>query len=94
MKKTSKSKTVSADDIAEMALRGEDISRFFSGKLKVHPGHKVQRVNVDFTEPMLQELDSLVRDLNISRQAVIKMFLRQCLDQHYLAADKASKRGR
>jgi hypothetical protein len=34
---------------------------------------------------MLEELDSAARDLNISRQAVIKTLIRQALDQHYLA---------
>jgi hypothetical protein len=29
-------------------------------------------------------LDSLAKDLNINRQAIIKTFLRQSLDQHYL----------
>ena len=45
----------------------------------------VQRVNVDFTLPMLVELDKAAEDLNVSRQAVIKTLLRQSLDQHYLA---------
>ena len=34
---------------------------------------------------MLQELDQTAAELNISRQAVIKAFLRQALDQHHVA---------
>jgi len=34
---------------------------------------------------MLNELDNAARELNISRQAVIKTLIRQALDQHYLA---------
>ena len=45
----------------------------------------IQRVNVDFTASMLQELDHRAEELNISRQAVIKTMLRHALDQHYLA---------
>ncbi len=45
----------------------------------------VKRVNVDFTLDMLKELDAVAKDLNISRQAVIKTYLRQALDQHYIA---------
>jgi metal-responsive CopG/Arc/MetJ family transcriptional regulator len=45
----------------------------------------IQRVNVDFTASMLQELDQAAAELNVSRQAVIKAFVRQALDQHYLA---------
>jgi metal-responsive CopG/Arc/MetJ family transcriptional regulator len=45
----------------------------------------IQRVNVDFALPMLDELDKAAKELNISRQAVIKTLIRQALDQHYLA---------
>ncbi len=72
-----------ADEIAEMADRGEDVSRFFTNTGTVR--YPVKRVNVDFTVPMLTELDEMARELNISRQAVIKSFLRQALDQHRLA---------
>lgn len=45
----------------------------------------IKRVNVDFTLDMLEELDAVAKELNISRQAVIKTYLRQTLDQHYIA---------
>jgi metal-responsive CopG/Arc/MetJ family transcriptional regulator len=51
----------------------------------------IQRVNVDFAEPMLQELDTAATELNISRQAVIKTLIRQALDQRYLARTARSK---
>ena len=72
-----------ADEIAEMADTGKDISSFFSntGQAK----SPIQRVNVDFTKGMLYELDGIARELNVSRQAVIKTYLRQSLDNHYLA---------
>jgi hypothetical protein len=84
MKKTHKStKPFSAEQIARMADQGKDVSVFFKGKgCMVQP---IQRVNVDLTGAMLQELDQAARDLNISRQAVIKTLVRQALDQHYLA---------
>ena len=44
----------------------------------------IQRVNLDLTDAMLQELDQAAKDLNISRQAVIKTPVPQALDQHYL----------
>ena len=76
-----------ADEIAERADRGEDISQHFTntGRMK----RPVQRVNVDFTVQMLHELDAVASELNISRQAVIKSYLRQALDQHYQATNKA-----
>ena len=76
-------KPKTADEIAEMADKGEDVSHFFTAKGKMIP--PVQRVNVDFTLPMLQELDEEARNLNISRQAVIKTLLRQALDKQHLA---------
>ncbi|MDR3799015.1 MAG: hypothetical protein P4K93_12720 [Terracidiphilus sp.] len=76
-------KLLTADEIAELADRGENVSRFFTGKGKMMP--PIQRVNVDFTAPMLNELDDEARALNISRQAVIKTLLRQALDRQRLA---------
>ena len=84
MKKTRKSvKPVSAEAIAKMADQGKNISHFFKGEGRmVQP---IQRVNVDVTAGMLEELDKAAQDLNVSRQAVIKTLVRQALDQHYLA---------
>ena len=84
MKREANSPT--ADKIADRADRGEDISAYFTneGRMK----KPVQRVNVDFTVEMLHELDAVAEELNISRQAVIKSYLRQALDQHYQAKDK------
>jgi hypothetical protein len=84
MKKTLKSgKPVSAETIAGLADQGKDVSRFFKGQGRmVQP---IQRVNVDVTAGMLEELDKAAQDLNVSRQAVIKTLVRQALDQHYLA---------
>jgi hypothetical protein len=82
-KMTQEHKPASAEAIARIADRGEDISRFFTGKGKMMP--PIQRVNVDFTVPMLNELDETARELNISRQAVIKTLLRVALDQQHLA---------
>jgi hypothetical protein len=84
-----KKKPVSAEAIARMADRGEDISRFFTNDFKMMPPliqrDDIQRVNVDFTAPMLKELDDEAQALNISRQAVIKTLVRRALDERYMA---------
>ncbi len=67
-----------ADEIAEMATRGEDVSQFFTNQFTVV--RPVKRVNVDLTQGMLRELDERAVHLNVSRQAVIKTLLRQALD--------------
>jgi hypothetical protein len=69
----------SADEIAEMATRGEDVSKHFTNQFSVV--RPVRRVNVDLTQGMLNELDERAARLNVSRQAVIKTLLRQALDQ-------------
>lgn len=84
-----KPKPVSAESIARLADRGKDVSRFFTNSGKMVP--PVQRVNVDFSAGMLNELDAAAQELNISRQAVIKTLLRQGLDRHYLAKSRARK---
>jgi hypothetical protein len=87
MKNIHKSKAPpAAEKIAQMADKGGDVSRHFTNHGRMMPA--IRRVNVDFAENMLRELDSLVREMNVSRQAVIKSILRQGLDQHYLAKKK------
>ena len=69
--------TPSADEIAEMASRGEDISAYFTNKFTVV--RPIHRVNVDLTRGMLRDLDERAARLNVSRQAVIKTLLgREC----------------
>ena len=89
MKKTANKKLPTADEIAEKAMKGKDVSRFFTNEGEMRP--PVQRVNVDFTIDMLKELDETAKKLNVSRQAVIKLYLRQALDQHYLAKQRQGK---
>lgn len=83
---------ISAEEIARRAERGEDVSGFFTNVGRMMPA--IQRVNVDFTAPMLKELDDAARELNISRQAVIKTFVRQALDRQYAAQKMRPKRKR
>ena len=90
MKNTRKSgKAVPAEKIARLAERSEDVSRFFTNAGRMMG--PIQRVNVDFTSPMLQELDTAAKELNISRQALIKTLIRQALDQRYLANNARKK---
>jgi Ribbon-helix-helix protein, copG family len=93
MKKTHKPiKPVPAGAIAHLADQGKNISGFFKGQGRmVQP---IQRLNVDVTASMLEELDTAAKDLNVSRQAVIKTLVRQALDQHYLAQHYLAQRAR
>jgi hypothetical protein len=84
MKSTRKPrKPLPAEAIARLADQGRDVSRFFTNTGKMMG--PIQRVNVDLASGMLEELDRTAKELNISRQAVIKTLIRQALDQQYLA---------
>ena len=91
MPRTSRSRaTPTADEIAKMASRGEDISACFTNKFTVV--RPVQRINVDLTQAMLRELDARAARLNISREAVIKTLLRQALDRNRVSRASPRKR--
>lgn len=83
---------VSAEAIARIADDGKDVSRFFTNA--GHMRKPIQRVNVDFTAAMLEELDTAAKELNVSRQAIIKTLIRQGLDQRQSsrAARRAARR--
>jgi len=89
MPKTSK-KVPDADQIADMATRGEDISAFFTNTFDVV--RPVKRVNVDLSAGMLRELDARAARLNISRQAVIKTLIARGLEQSKPRADAGPRR--
>jgi hypothetical protein len=72
-------KTPTADEIAEMASHGEEISSYFTNKFTVV--RPLRRVNVDLTQGMLRDLDERAARLNISRQAVIKTLLGRALNE-------------
>jgi hypothetical protein len=64
-------KTITAAEFDAMFDRGEDITPYVDFKNAV----VVHRVNVDFPAWMIKRLDQEAIKLNISRQAVIKMWL-------------------
>ena len=78
MPKTSRRRPT-ADELAEKASRGEDVSGWLTNKFTVvRPVHSVR---VDLTPGMLREIDERAARLNVSRQAVIKTLLGQVLDE-------------
>jgi hypothetical protein len=93
MKSTRKRKPLPDEAIARLADRGKDVSRFFTNAGRMMD--PIQRVNVDLTPGLLEELERTAKELNISRQAVIKTLIRQALDQQYLARrNRPSSAGR
>jgi hypothetical protein len=43
---------------------------------------------VNLPQPMLQEIEEIASELNITADAVIKMIVRRALDEHYLAKSR------
>jgi hypothetical protein len=89
MPKTSKP-PVSADEIAERASRGEDISAYFTKNFTVV--RPIHRVNVDLTHGMLRDLDEQAARLNVSRQAVIKTLLGRALAEDPLSKPRPKRK--
>lgn len=61
---------------------GEDITTHLDLDKVRRPGHEQRRVNVDFPEWMIEALDSEARRLGVTRQAVIKVWIADRLEQH------------
>jgi len=82
MKKTSSTtRTPSAESIARKADKGEDISSYFTNKGRMMP--PVDRNRIDLGDAMLEEVDQAAKRLKVSRQALIKRFIRRGLDERY-----------
>lgn len=80
MKKTSKTKrVVSAESIARKADGGENISFYFTNKGKMMPPLD----GIDLNPEIVAQLDEAARKLKISRQALIKQFIRRGLNEQH-----------
>ncbi|MFA6093595.1 MAG: CopG family transcriptional regulator [Elusimicrobiota bacterium] len=76
MAKVKRTSKISAAVFDRKFERGEDISAHLDFKNAV----VVQRVNVDFPSWMVEMLDQEAIKMNVSRQAIIKMWIRERLD--------------
>lgn len=77
-KKPGHKKTISAAEFDAKFERGEDISSY----LDFNKAVVVKRVNVDFPSWMIALLDKEALKLNVSRQAIIKMWIHDRLTGH------------
>ena len=86
---------ISVEEIEQKIEAGEEVvDRYFDStttrvgtRRQMTSRRKQDSDTTDLEMPshMLNELDAMAKELNISRQAVIKMMLRRALDEHYLA---------
>lgn len=75
-------RTISAREFDEKFEAGEDIGEFMDFDRAII----VKRVNVDFPTWMIQLLDKEAMKLNVSRQAIIKLWISERLKNEKEAA--------
>jgi len=96
MKKTRKIKPITGEEFDKMAEQGQDLTPYMDwdkalfypkgSSSKPRKAFSVQKVNVDLPDWMVKLLDREAIKLNISRQAVIKTWIRDRLDpQHHFS---------
>jgi hypothetical protein len=78
MKKTS---TITAEEFDERFDRGDDISAFVDKSTIMRPGIETRRVNVDFPEWIIRNLDVESKMIGVSRQSLIKVWVSERLQQ-------------
>jgi hypothetical protein len=61
--------------------RGEDVSQHVDMTKATRPGRSQKRVNVDFPVWMIESLDKEARRLGVPRQAVIKVWISERLEE-------------
>jgi hypothetical protein len=71
-----------AKDFDKLFDEGNNITSYLDTDRKVRLGDQVQRVNVDFPRWMVDSLDSEAKRLGISRQAVIKFWIAEKLEDY------------
>ena len=82
MKKTSSAKrTASAESIARKADKGEDITVYFTNRGKMMP--PLNGSGIELGDALLEELDQAAKKLKVSRQALIRQYVRRGLDKQY-----------
>jgi hypothetical protein len=74
-------KTISAEEFDRKFDDGEDISDYVDWSKATRPGRAIKRVNVDFPDAMVRRLDMEAARRGVTRQALIKMWLADRLDQ-------------
>ncbi len=75
-------KRISAEELDRLFDEGSDeIDQYIDWDSARRPNQEAKRVNVDFPQWMVTKLDKEAARLGVSRQALIKMWLADRLDQ-------------
>ena len=75
------SKTIDAEAFDAAFDDGQDISAHVDWSTARRPGLEKRRVNIDFTDQMVRRLDIEAQRRGVTRQALVKMWIADRLDQ-------------
>lgn len=78
-----------AEEFDRMFDDGEDISEYLDFSSIRRPDLEPKRVNVDFPQHVVDRLDRIAKVLGVSRQALIKMWMVDRLNQEELRDNAA-----
>ena len=70
-----------AEAFDKMFDDGEDISHLLDLSSARRPNQEQKRVNVDFPQWMVDQLDTEARRVGVTRQSIIKVWLAERLEQ-------------
>ena len=73
--------TMTAKEFDARFDAGDDISEYIDTDTIRRPGLEVRRVNVDFPEWVIQNLDTESKMIGVSRQSLIKLWVSERLQQ-------------
>ena len=73
------------DDLVERFDAGDDVLDLFDTENPEYPNRELKRVNVDFPTWMVNALDEEAKRIGVNRQAIIKTWIAERLDQKIAA---------
>jgi len=76
-----KKKYITAAEFDKRFEAGEELTEYLDLDHAIRPGLEQKRVSVDFPVWMVQQLDAVARQLGITRQSVIKVFISEKLKE-------------
>lgn len=76
-----KKKYITAAEFDKRFEAGEELTEYLDLDHAIRPGLEQKRVSVDFPVWMVQQLDTVARQLGITRQSVIKVFISEKLKE-------------
>lgn len=80
--KSTRARSIVAEELDERFDRGEDVSEYLDVSRARKPTQEQKRVNVDFPRWMVDSLDHEARRLGVPRQALIKLWIADRLEEN------------